>query len=310
VNNGFFLNSDQAAKMIYADARNREVVFPYMIGRDLVEHYEPTRWIIDFAQRGQFEARSYEAPWKRVQDNVMQDVITRAEREKRETGNDKTRWSRMAERWWQFRDYMPGTMSAIAPLPRYIMCPRVTKRPIFEFVSTKIHPDGATMVFPFDDDYSFGVLQSGIHFLWFRAKCSTLKADFRYTSDTVFDTFPWPQKPTRAQIKAVAESAVALRALRRETMRKLNYSLRDLYRTLDQPGDNPLRDAHARLDNAVRAAYGMAEDVDPLAFLLEHNLACAAKEKAGKKITPPGLPLPAKERAAFVNEDCIEPPKI
>ena len=229
----------------------------------------------------------------------MQEVIARAEREKRETGKDKTRWSRMAERWWQFRDYMPGTMSAIAPLSRYIMCPRVTKRPIFEFVSTAIHPDGATMVFPLADDYSFGVLQSGIHFLWFRAKCSTLKADFRYTSDTVFDTFPWPQKPTRAQIKALAEAAVALRALRRETMRKLKYSLRDLYRTLEQPGDNPLRDAHARLDAAVRAAYGMPEDADPLAFLLELNLACAAKEKAGEKITPPGLPFPRGSRTSF-----------
>jgi hypothetical protein len=73
-----------------------------------------------------------------------------------------------------------------------------------------------------------------------------------------------------------------------------------------QPGDNPLRDAHARLDRAVRAAYGMAEDVDPLAFLLKLNLVCAAKEKAGKKITPPGLPLPVEEQQAFVTEDCID----
>jgi SAM-dependent methyltransferase len=305
VNDGFFLSPAEATEMVGADARNREVVFPYMIGRDLVEEYEPTRWIIDFAQRGQFDARSYGAPWKHVEENVMREVIARAEREKRETGKDKTRWSRMAERWWQFRDYMPGTMSAIAPLSRYIMCPRVTKRPIFEFVSTMIHPDGATMVFPFVDDYSFGVLQSGIHFLWFRAKCSTLKADFRYTSDTVFDTFAWPQTPTRKQIKAVAEAAVALRTLRHETMRKLKCSLRDLYRTLEEPGDNPLRDAHVRLDEAVRSAYGMADDADPLVFLLELNLACAAKEKASEKITAPGLPLPAEDHATFITDDCI-----
>jgi hypothetical protein len=86
----------------------------------------------------------------------------------------------------------------------------------------------------------------------------------------------------------------------------LNYSLRDLYRTLDQPGDNPLRDAHARLDSAVRAAYGMAEDADPLAFLLELNLACAAKEKACEKIAPPGLPLPLEEQASFTTDDCIK----
>ena len=44
------------------------------------------------------------------------------------------------------------------------------------------------MVFPFADDYSFGILQSGIHWLWFTTKCSTLTERFRYTSDTVFDT--------------------------------------------------------------------------------------------------------------------------
>lgn len=138
------------------------------------------------------------------------------------------------------------------------------------------------------------------------ARCSTLKADFRYTSDTVFDTFPWPQNPTKQRIKAVADAAVALRKLRRETMDKLKYSLRQLYRTLEQPGDNPLRDAHARLDAAVRAAYGMPEDADPLGFLLEINLACAGKEKTGEAITPPGIPLPRERASAFITGDCID----
>ena len=88
-------------------------------------------------------------------------------------------------------------------------------------------------------------------------------------------------------------------------MAKLDCSLRDLYRTLEEPGANPLRDAHAKLDTAVRAAYGMKEDADPLAFLLALNHACAEKEKAGEKITPPGLPLPPEEHAAFLTEDCI-----
>ena|SRR5438128_10261548 len=90
-------------------------------------------------------------------------------------------------------------------------------------------------------------------------------------------------------------------------MQKLNYSLRDLYRTLDQTGDNPLREAHARLGRAVRRAYVVAEDVDPLAFLLELNLACAAKEKAGQPIVPPGVPMDYQNANKLVTEDCIEP---
>jgi hypothetical protein len=197
--------------------------------------------------------------------------------------------------------------AAISKLTRYVACSRVTKRPIFEFVSSKIHPDNTVIAFSFADDYSFGVLQSHIHWRWFNARCSTLGGTFRYTSDTVFDTFPWPQQPTRGQIKAVAEAAVELRKLRRDTMQRLNCSLRDLYRTLEQPGDNSLRDAHARLDAAVPAAYGMPADGDPLAFLLELNLVHRAKEKAGEKITPPGLPLPLEEQASFTTDDCIKP---
>ncbi|MBA3353711.1 MAG: hypothetical protein H0U23_15045, partial [Blastocatellia bacterium] len=68
----------------------------------------------------------------------------------------------------------------------------------------------------------------------------------------------------------------------------------------------PLRDAHAGLDSAVRAAYGMPKVADPLAFLLELNFACAAKEKAGEEVTPPGLRLGPEEQENFITEDCVQ----
>ncbi len=40
------------------------------------------------------------------------------------------------------------------------------------------------------------------------------------------------------------------------------------------------------------------------------NHACAEKEEAGDKITPPGLPLPPEEHAAFITTDRIEAPQI
>ena len=304
-NEGFLLTPDEAAAMIQAEPKCREILFPYMIGRDLVENGVPTRWSIDFGQNDVFFARGYPLAFERVKERVMPDVLSKAEAEKEATGKQSTRWTRVAERWWQFRDYQPGTINAINKVPRYIAVSRVTKRPIFEFISSGIRPDNTVVVFPLADNYSFGILSSGIHFTWFKARCSTLKGDFRYTSDTVFDTFPWPQSPAKRQIAEVAAAAVALRGLRREIMAKLNYFLRQLYRTLEEPGANPLRDAHARLDAAVRAAYGMPPAADPLAFLLDLNLTLAAKESAGQKITPPGLPLPESGRPAFITEDCI-----
>ena len=49
----------------------------------------------------------------------------------------------------------------------------------------------------------------------------------------------------------------------------------------------------------------MPNDSEPLAFLLALNLELAAKEKAGEKITPPGLPWPSEEHSRFITEDSI-----
>ena len=278
-----------------------------MIGRDLVEIGRPSRWIIDFGQREIIEAMRFEEIFAHIKRLVMPVVLAKGEKEKVATGKESTRWSRLSKRWWQLRDYQPGTMSAISRVPRYIACSRVTKRPVFEFVSPEIHPDNTLVVFPFPDSYSFGILQSGIHWAWFTARCSTLGGTYRYTSDTVFDTFPWPQSPTTKQIHDVAHAAQALRNLRHEIMDTNGWSLRELYKSLETPGANQLRDAHYALDAAVREAYGMNPGEDILAFLLKLNLELADKESKGEPITPPGLPKSFPNPRELVTKDCIQP---
>lgn len=302
----FLVSREQLGEMVRRDPSTRDVTFPYLNGITALTGAELNRYVIDFEQRDRFEAEKYQETFEWVRAHVLPDRTRKAEEGKDAEGNVRPHHRGFLSRWWQLSFGRPEMLSVIKPLTRYLACAYVTKRPIFIFVSSKIRPSNLIQVFGFDDDYSFGILQSSLHWIWFVTKCGKLKGDFRYSAESVFDTFPWPQDPTPEQINVVAKAAVALRALRDEIMRKLNYSLRDLYRTLDQPGDNPLRDAHARLDATVRAAYDMAEDADPLAFLLELNLACAAKEKAGEKITPPGLPLPAEEHANFITDDCIQ----
>ncbi len=75
-------------------------------------------------------------------------------------------------------------------------------------------------------------------------------------SRTVFDTFPWPQSPEAKAVSAVAAAGREVRRIRAEALPKLKGGLRALYRTLELPGANPLKDAHAALDAAVLAAYG------------------------------------------------------
>ena len=160
----------------------------------------------------------------------------------------------------------------------------------FRFVSSTIRPGDALSCFTFADDYGFGILLSSAHWQWFVAKCSKLKSDFRYTPESVFDTFPWPQAPTEKQIDAIAAAGREIRRIRDEAPQTMTGGLRALYRTLDLPGKNPLRDAHARLDAAVLAAYGFSASADLLQRLLDLNLVVAARVGAGETVTSPGLP--------------------
>ncbi len=290
-----------------------EVLHPFLTGDDMLSESDskPTRFVIDMNQCADvFAAKTFPKAFELLSERVMPTARKNAEEEFKNTKKDVGPRQTHFKRWWKFWRGREQMINTITSLPRYTICVRHTKRPIFEFISPAIHPNDALQVFPLCDDYSFGILQSPTHFEWFMARCSTLKGDFRYTSDTVFDTFPWPQNPSKKQIRAIADAAVALRQLRRDTMAKLNWSLRDLYRSLEQPGSNPLRDAHAALDAAVRVAYGMAKNEDILTHLLALNHACAEKERTGEKITPPGLPLPPEDHPAYITPDCIQPPAI
>jgi SAM-dependent methyltransferase len=315
---GFLLAPETAFRILRTDPRNREVLWPYLIGKtDLLglPEPQPTRWVIDFHPRDMLTAAGYTELFKIVKETVLKSRQEGASNE--ETRNEELEdgdeqgnkhHHQFLEHWWLLSWPRPELIRALSTLPRYIVCVRVTKRPVFEFVSSQIRPSDALTVFPTADDYSFGILQSSIHWDWFNARCSSLKRDPRYTSDTVFDTFPWPQSPTLAQVNAVAETAVCLRALRREVMAANGWSLRDLYRTLENPGTNRLRDAQAVLDAAVRAAYGMKDTEDVLAFLLKLNLDLASKESAGECITPPGLPGVISNPEGFVTGDFIQIP--
>jgi hypothetical protein len=144
------------------------------------------------------------------------------------------------------------------------------------------------------------VIQSASHWVWFFTKCSKLKSAYRYTRRSAWDTSPWPQGetfegPTLKQIDAVANAARELRQVRAEAMKKTKGGLRALYRTLEQLGRHPLEDAHAALDAAVLAVYGIDAKDDLLQQLLDLNLAVATRLDRGEPVAAPGprtIPTP------------------
>ncbi|MBU0641029.1 MAG: hypothetical protein KKB50_19370, partial [Planctomycetes bacterium] len=68
-------------------------------------------------------------------------------------------------------------------------------------------------------------------------------------------------------------------------MTKIKGGLRAVYRTLELPGKNPLKDAHATLDAAVLDAYGFSPKKDLLKQLLDLNLEVARAIDDGETVT-------------------------
>lgn len=314
---GFLLAAADAKVLISQNNDYKKILHPFLVADELVGEQVPqaSRFVIDFQGRDVIEAEGFEEPFKQVKRLVLPDrkkaAMEEAARNEPILKKDKDakvnrHHENFLKRWWQLSYAREDMVEALDLLDRYIVCGRVTKRPVFEFISKTIRPNDALQVFPYDDDYSFGILQSGIHWSWFVERCSTLKSDYRYTSNTVFDTFPWPQSPSAKAIRLVADAAIAVRKKRDELRAKNGRSFRELYRTLETPGDNPLRDIHELLDDAVRTAYGMTRKVDPLAFLLSLNYEVADKEANGEDVQGPGLPEVIKERKKFVSKDCLK----
>ncbi|MCY3728731.1 MAG: N-6 DNA methylase [Nitrospira sp.] len=315
---GFLLHPREAVEFYQSVPITREVVFPYLTAEELFASKPPCpqRYVIDFHPRDIVEVSRYGLLFQRIKDRVLPDREKAAKEEKKrneEALDDNPNaqvnmhHQNFLKRWWLLSYPRPELISKITQMPRFIVCGQVTKRPIFAFVSSEIRPNAALVVFPLPDDYSFGTLQSGMHWKWFTKRCSTLKGDFRYTSNTVFDSFPWPQAPTRNHVKHVAQTALQLRHIRQNMMTAQGLSLRDLYRTLELPGQNPLKDVHEKLDAAVRDAYGMKKSDNLLAFLFTLNQELATKEKAGKEVIGPGVPPVGIDPAELISEDALRP---
>lgn len=316
--NEFFLVKDleKAKDLLNKNSKNKEVFFPFLIGDRLVgaKNSQPDRYVIDFRKQDIFDASTYKDLYRIIEENILPEKTEKAEAEKQKNAetlkkNPNAKVNHHHEgflkKWWKLSYARDELMDILETQKRYIVCSRVTKRPIFEFISSEIHPNDALQVFPFEDEYSFGILSSTVHWKWFNARCSSLKGDPRYTSDTVFDSFPWPQNPKEKDVKKISELAKKLREKRREVMAKHDFSLRDLYKLMESTPNNPVTEIQNELDKAVNAAYGIKENDDILEFILNLNYACHKKEESGKEIISPGLPLFVNEPQKYISEDCV-----
>ncbi|HNO80062.1 MAG TPA: class I SAM-dependent DNA methyltransferase [Phycisphaerae bacterium] len=157
---GFVLSEDEASEIATRDEASTNVLYPYLIGRELVSgNGAPMRFLIDFGDSDVLAAQSHERAFERIKRTVLPDLKAKADNEH----NGEGPRTEHLKHWWLHWRSRREIINRVSQFRRYIVCSRVTKRPIFVFADSMIRPGDAVQAFAFDDDYSFGILQSNTH---------------------------------------------------------------------------------------------------------------------------------------------------
>ncbi len=170
---------------------NAYVLKPIFNGSDITRRWAG-QWVIDFGLMDESEAELYEAPFQHVVKYVKPERIT---------NNRKAR----AEKWWRHGEARPGMRARLKGLSRYLITPETAKHRFFVWFPIGAAPEHSLIVFPRQDDVTFGVLSSRFHTTWALAKGGTLEDRPRYNSTMTFETFPFPAGLTPADTAGPVE---------------------------------------------------------------------------------------------------------
>jgi hypothetical protein len=242
---GFVLESEAARQLINKSPKNRDVLFPYLVGEDLNTRPDqsPSRWVINF----------FDWPLERAEQYPdCLDIVRRLVKPHR----DKVNRARNRERWWIYAENRPGLYSAIASLKRVMVLTIVSRTVAFAFTPSDWVFSHRVVVFPFESNEQFALLQSSLHYFWAWKYSSTMKSDLNYSPTDCFQTFPFPLD--MGNLETVGGE---YHEHRRQIMLARQEGLTTTYNRFHDADERSadiarLRDLHVEMDRAVAAAYG------------------------------------------------------
>ena len=246
---GFVLEPEQAKALIQKNPKNREVLFPYLVGKDLNSRPDcsPSRWVINFGLMSEEEAAEYP------------DVFEIVERDVKPVRAKNSNWQRR-EIWWQFTRPTPELYGSVSEKERVLAIALVSRTVMPVFVSSAQVFAHKLAVFSSSDAGDLAVLSSAFHYHWAWVHSSTMKADLNYSPSDVYETFPRP-----GVSGSMRDVGSRLDQERAEIMLRRGIGLTKLYNLVHDPdrqGDadiDRLREIHVEIDESVKEAYGWTD---------------------------------------------------
>ena len=232
------LSEEDAKELLKENSENKKFIRQYMGGDELINGKKRyCLWLKDFSPR---EIKSSKFIKERVE-------LTKKFREQ----SNRSQTRALADTPWLFGEIRQSNTNMI-------VVPKVSSEnrkyiPI-DFVSPEIIINGSALIVPNATMYEFGVLTSDIHNSWMRAVAGRLEMRYQYSSNIVYNNFPWCNATDEQKLK-IEQTAQSILNVR---IKYPDCSLADLYDETFMPAD--LRKAHKENDRAVMQAYGFPQD--------------------------------------------------
>ncbi len=264
---GFLLSHDESARLISADAKSSEVLYPVINGKETNNNPDqrPSRMIINFKDMPLEGAKEYAAPFAVVEKLVKPD-------------RQKSKRAVRREKWWQHAERAAGLYRGLRELDRCFAAAATTKHLSFSAQPTDHVFLNTLYVFTTNRWDLFTVVQSTLHEVWARKYSGSLKQDLRYSPSKCFDTFVFPDDLWNATDPRLAKIGERYHEHRKALMRDLWLGLTKTYNLFHDRDLSPemvakvskkseeeaargyeglleLRRLHVELDCAVRDAY-------------------------------------------------------
>jgi len=230
---------EEAEALVAKDARNRDVLFPYLNGEDLNSRWDqsPSRrvinfrdWPLDREAEGSWAGASEAQRKKWLQaGSVPRDYPERVAadypdclaivREKVKPERDRNNRKVYRERWWHYAEKRPELYATIAGMERVLVVSLVTHHVCLGLVPASYVFAHRLALFPLPAMSQFAVMQSWLHEIWAREYSSQLETRLNYSPSDCFETFARPAFMDRLEARGLrleAEQGREARGLRPE----------------------------------------------------------------------------------------------
>ncbi|MEE1931192.1 DNA methyltransferase [Streptomyces sp. TRM 70351] len=252
---GFKLDSAAAETIINADVRNKNVIRPRLVCKDVNNRPDSSAsgWAIDFNDLPEEEARKYPEAFAILEEEV------RPQRQRKKPDGSYQLRGHLPVRWWQYGERQPALRKAIADHDRVLVLGTPSKYGLPVIVPNGQVYTNTLFVFHSPEvEAMLALLSSAWHLNWWSVKSeSTLETRLRYTPSDGFATFPQPEVTPR--IRAAGKE---LDIYRRHVQlsRTPQLGMTDLYNEVHDPANHDadiqrLREIHVEIDEAVAESY-------------------------------------------------------